>query len=255
MTPDFLDSLPAYTAWSQPLTPPTSALLVLAGRTAPEARQSRGFTHSWLSPATLQVVEMVRGAGGRAAFYSCHPGVRADVATVVGEEVGSHTGRDIIASLAYQLLEARPKALRRTMAQLQAIVRHPEWLRGEAGDRDGDEDGDGRRREKDKAAVHTWFLLLREVLAEMRDDGVVYLVLDRVDLVEGCTVRYFMEELVGLVRDEKYLVKILAVMSTARGLWDAEDMQETGKVMVLQDLDQKKLGLTKLPHSHRAEMS
>jgi hypothetical protein len=61
-----------------------------------------------------------------------------------------------------------------------------------------------------------------------------------------------MEGLVGLVQDEKCLVKILAVMNTARGIWDADGMEEEGKVMVLQDLDQKRVGLavmSKLAHS------
>jgi hypothetical protein len=239
MTPDTLHSLPAYTSWST-TNPATSSLLVLGGKTAPGARTSPGYTHSWLSPAALHVVESIRSNGGRAAFYCCHPGTRADES--------SHTGRDVVVSLAYQVLEWEPKVLRRKMAQLRAVMRSEGWRGGEG----EDIRWDGNRREIEKAAVKAWFLLLREVLAEVSGDGTVYLVVDRVDLVEGCAVRYFMEGLVDLVQDEKCLVKILVVMNTARGVWDADGMEEEGKAMVLQDLDQKRVGLagmSKLVHS------
>jgi hypothetical protein len=87
------------------------------------------------------------------------------------------------------------------------------------------------------------FDLLKEVLIGFREAGfgLVHLVLDRVDLVEDCTLRYFMEGFVDLIRDETLLLKVLVVMDTARQIWRPQDLEEEGRVMFMENLNQRKV--------------
>jgi len=258
MTPEYQRSLTTYNTW---ITADASSLLLLSGKTQPEARTSIGYTHSWLSPAAFYVVESMRKEGKKVAFYGCHPGVRPD---------GFHDGREVVSSLAFQVLEWWPKLLRKRMAQFQSLVGSKAW-KGL-----GDQERDGDRQSVQNNALKAWFTLLREVLVALREDGdfgkdvqagiamkaikdardskdnkdsTVYLVVDRVDLVE-CPPRHFIRELVDLIKDERCLVKVLVVMDTARGTLDTEDLEGKEKVLLVLDLDQKRKGIAELSKAH-----
>jgi hypothetical protein len=231
MTPEYVHSLPEWRSWIQDPDDfhVESSLLILAGKTVPEARAhaNRGLGHSWVSPAAFYAVEYIRERGDRVTFYCCHPGLRQGV--VVGNEKEiRHSAKEVLASLAYQILEWHPKALRKKMAQIEAVLARPEWRSATA--------------ESERTTLKTAFDLLKEVLSGFQEAGArpVHLILDRVDLVEDCDLRCFMEELVDLVRDENLLVKVFVVIDTARQGWHPPDLDEERKVLFRKDLNQRK---------------
>jgi hypothetical protein len=236
MTPDLLFALPAYNVW---LNAQESSLLLLSGQTDINSRAGRGFTHSWLSPATLHVTSALRENGNtEVAYYSCHPGVRTD------KEIEINLEKDMLTQLSYHMLEWQPSILRRKMQQLQNLIHNPLW-EGVAADSDGTEKRKRKHtgRNIEKAPLALWFSLLREVLLEMRVESprdCMYLVLDRLDLVE-CRIGDFMDELTALVKNEACFVKVFAVMDEVNGEWEAE-MEKEERVHFVPGLNQKKLG-------------
>ena len=211
MTPTLLSGSSAYQNWQAATH---SALLLLSGSTAPDGRNSRGLTHSWLSSATTYVVEEVRERGELVAYYSCHPGLRAE----------PHEGRDIIAGLVYQMLERKPEVLRRKEQQFRTMVRSEAW----------------RNHEGESVTVEITFQLLREVLFELKELGTIYIVVDRIDLASWKFHR-IMSAFVELVQDESSAhVKIMA---TAARYWDDEGVEESARqrVMTQQGWDQRLL--------------
>jgi len=233
MTRELLESISAYKSWS---STDDSSVLVLAGETNTNARAGRGYTHSWLSPATLFAVDTLREKGAIVVYYCCHPGVRTD-----DNDLDIDLAKDMLTKLAYQLLESQPKVLRRKMAQLQSIVSKPIWSILDTKKNENYKCESYELRERQRAALSSWFSLLREILKELREEGFTYLVIDRLDLVE-VRVSYFMDELVALVRNEGCAVKVMAVVDTVRGEWD-EDLNVTDKrVLIVQGLDQKPAG-------------
>lgn len=213
MTQKLLHTSEAYNKWQDTVG---SCLLVLSGQTVPEARTSRGYTHSWLSPATIYIAEELRKNERLVAFYSCHPGVRAE----------GHTGKDIMSIITYQILEWKPEILRRKDQQFRSKLQSVAWS----------------SPEKEKAAVSLSFRLLREVLLDIKDLGTVFLLLDRVDLCSW-KLHNVMAALVELVESESCMVKIVVVLDTVRGEWDSDRGEESAldRVMVHQGWDQRKL--------------
>lgn len=182
----------------------------------------------------------IREHGGRAAFYCCHPGVRQGVGRG-NEKESRHSAKEVLASLAYQVLEWQPKVLRKKMAQVEAVLARPEWRT--ARENEDDDKYKSETAESERATLKAGFDLLKEVLGGMQEAGLglVHLVLDRVDLVEDCGLRYFMEGLVELVRDETLLVRVFVVMGTACQVWRPQDLEEERRVMFRDDLNQRKV--------------
>jgi hypothetical protein len=250
MTRPLLLSLPPYQTWSTSLT---SSLLLLTGETNTNARAGRGYTHSWLSPAALFCVDILREKGERGAYYCAHPGVRTD-----DHDVETQIAKDMLIKLSYKLLESQPKILRRKLAQLQSIVTTPAFSLLDSKSLENRKLESWELRERQRSALACWFSLLKGILEELRiyDEGhdekdkFTYLIIDRLDLVE-VKVSYFMEELEKLVKEEGVKVKVLAVMDTVRGEWDSDlDLDIRGsdrdgeerKVLVVRGLDQKPAG-------------
>jgi len=94
----------------------------LAGETNTNARAGRGYTHSWLSPATLFAVDILRENDARGAYYCCHPARGTD-----DNDLDTYLAKDLLIKLSYKLLESQPKVLRRKMAQLQSLSLKPFW--------------------------------------------------------------------------------------------------------------------------------
>ena len=151
MSPKLLNDSPHYQKW---LGHTESCLLFLGGHTQLEGRNGRGYTHSWLSPVTSYVTEDMRNHGQKVVYYCCHPGNSAE----------RHQGKDVIFSIAYQMLEWKPEILRWKYQQFKTIARSK-----------------ARYAERETEVVTTCFQVLREVLVEMKDLGMVFIVLDRVD--------------------------------------------------------------------------
>lgn len=99
---DLLKSLPPYQSW---LSSTSSSLLLLAGEIEINARAGRGYTHFWLSPAPLIVVDILREDGERGAYYSAHPGVRIDE-----HDLDTVLAKDMLVKLSYTLLKLEPKS-------------------------------------------------------------------------------------------------------------------------------------------------
>jgi len=240
MTRPLLESLPAYKSW---FSSSESSVLLLAGETNTNARAGRGYTHSWLSPATLFAVDILRENNERGAYYCCHPGVRTD-----DNDLDTYLAKDLLIKLSYKLLESQPKVLRRKLAQLQSVVSQPAWTLLDTPKLTMRKLESWELKERQRTALSSWFSLLTGILEELKiedeEEGgerFTYLVIDRVDLVE-MRVAYFMEELQKLVGNERVRVKVLAVLDTVRGEWD-EDLSVVDKrVLVVQGLDQKPVG-------------
>jgi hypothetical protein len=248
MTRPLLLSLPSYQNWS---TSPSSSVLLLTGETNTNARAGRGYTHSWLSPAALSCVDILRENGERGAYYCAHPGVRTD-----DHDLETQIAKDMLIKLSYKLLESQPKILRRKLAQLQSIVTTPAFSLLDSKSLENRKLESWELRERQRTALACWFSLLKGILEELRvyDEGqdqkdrFTYLIIDRLDLVE-VKVGYFMEELGRLVKEEGVRVKVLAVMDTVRGEWDSDldgvDGDKDGEersVLVVRGLDQKPAG-------------
>lgn len=237
MTRTLLESLPAYKSW---FASSESSVLLLAGETNTNARAGRGYTHSWLSPATLFAVDILRENDERGAYYCCHPGARTD-----DNDLDTYLAKDLLIKLSYKLLESQPKVLRRKMAQLQSIVTQPFWTLLDPQKLENRRLESWELKERQRSALASWFSLLREILEELKEENgegkFTYLIIDRMDLVE-MKVSYFMDELVKLVRNENVRVKILAVLDTVRGEWDEDLSVVDARVLVVQGLDQKPAG-------------
>ncbi len=240
MTRPLLESLPSYNSWFN-LT--ESSVLLLAGETNTNARAGRGYTHSWLSPAALFAVDILREQDKRGAYYCCHPGVRTD-----DNDLDTYLAKDLLIKLSYKLLESQPRILRRKLAQLQSIVSQPAWALLDTPKLTMRKLESWELHERQRIALASWFSLLREILEELKvEDQEVgreeftYLIIDRVDLVE-MRVNYFMEELKKLVRDDGLRVKVLAVLDTVRGEWDEDLGVVDERILVVQGLDQKPVG-------------
>ncbi len=174
-----------------------SSLLVLSGRTLPEGRSSRGYTHSWLSPALTYIAEDHQE--DMMAYFCCHPGARAE----------EHAGKIIFCTLLYQILKVKPDILRKKDQQFRNLVQSDLW----------------QRPESDKPAVQMMFSMLREVLHELKALGMVYLILDRIDLCSW-KLRYVMSELNSLVTDDRCAVKIVVVVDEVSASLDVGDVLE-----------------------------
>jgi hypothetical protein len=237
MTRTLLESLPTYKSW---FASSESSVLLLAGETNTNARAGRGYTHSWLSPATLFAVDILRENDERGAYYCCHPGARTD-----DNDLDTYLAKDLLIKLSYKLLESQPKVLRRKMAQLQSIVTQPFWTLLDPQKLENRRLESWELKERQRSALASWFSLLREILEELKEENgegkFTYLIIDRMDLVE-MKVSYFMDELVKLVRNENVRVKILAVLDTVRGEWDEDLSVVDARVLVAQGLDQKPAG-------------
>ena len=214
MSPSLLSTSASYNQWEESAD---ACFLILSGKTPSEGRNSRGYTHSWLSPAAIHVTEKERGENRRVAFYSCHPNALAD----------RHSGREIISSIIFQMLEWKPDVLRHKFQQFQSMVQSDAW----------------RERENENTVLHVMFQLLRQVILEVHDLGRIYIVIDRIDLYSG-NLRKMMNELVELVTDQSHVVKVMAVLDPARGYWDPSETIEEGalsRVFFHQDWNQRQL--------------
>ena len=172
MTLDLLDEQQAYIDW---LRSEHSCLLLLSGVTMAGGRLQGGTaTYSWLSPATIYIAERIQQEQKVLAYYCCHPELRADERPAVA---------DVIPSIIFQILMRKPDILRHKYPSFLSIV--SEWQQHVQKSKD------------DRRLINLMVKLLREVLAEFKDTGMVYIILDRVDQC-SCRTRYLMDELAKL---------------------------------------------------------
>ena len=215
MSPSLLGTSASYNRWQESAE---SCFLILSGKTLSEGRNSRGFTHSWLSPAAIHITEKERAENGRVAFYSCHPGTTAE----------RHSGREIISSLIHQMLEWKPDVLRRKFQQFLLEVKSDAW----------------RDRENENQALGIMFQLLRQIILEVHELGRIYVVIDRIDLYSW-NLRKMMKGLVELVTDQPYMVEVMAVLDPDRGYWNPgeaiEEEEALSRIEFHQEWNQRQL--------------
>ena len=197
MTPELLHACELFQKW-QYLE--ESSVLVLGGKTIPESRASRGFTHSWLSQATIVVVEERREGADPVAFFSFHPDE---------QPVGNRSAACMIHSIVMQILRLEPSMLREHEQQLQSMVHAERW------------DTPGCERAAFSAACR----LLNEVLWMAREVKSLYLVVDRIELCDTPLSRC-LGELTQLVVQAPMLVKALVVVDSAQGNWNLDHLDE-----------------------------
>ena len=197
MSVDMLDTSHAFRKWKEY---PGASVLYLSGLTQTAGRNSLGYTHSWLSPATTHVVSMMRNQGCKVAYYCFHPGVRAD-------PHDARLGTDLIASVTYQVLEWKPNIVRNKHESLRAMIDSDSW----------------QKPEDDDAAIEFAFRVLREVLNGTMDLGTVFMILDRVDL---CSWRLplLVRQLTQLAKDSESTLKVMCTSSSSLvSHWDPDD--------------------------------
>ena len=216
MSLDLLNTCDEYLRWRNLSQ---SCILVLSGRTASDGRNSHGYTNSWLSPATVQVTEEERNEGRKVAYYCCHPDIRAE----------SHQAKDVLLSLMYQILEWKPDVLRHKNQSFLSSVRSEAW----------------RESASDKEAINAVLRMLREVLRELKDVGIITIVVDRLDLCEDelFIVMDALVDFIGSIVDESYVVRMMVVLDPAHGYWDAENLgaKNAERVMLRKDWNQRQL--------------
>jgi hypothetical protein len=200
-------------------------MLVLSGLTAPKAR-AQPTTHSWLSPAAIFTVEDIRQTGGHVAFYCCHTISRAN------DDEDYHF-REVVASLVYQILYQNPRILKEKGAHLESLLSRPEWLFDVAAD------DSTYAHASEKMAMNVWLEPLKEVLVEASKDAIMYIVLDRIELVRGCALKRVMAGLSDLVHEQKVSAKMFIIIDAAGAKWDGSEVAFDDKVMILEDLDQR----------------
>jgi hypothetical protein len=211
MTLDLLDEQQAYIDW---LRSEHSCLLLLSGVTMAGGRLQGGTaTYSWLSPATIYIAERIQQEQKVLAYYCCHPELRADERPAVA---------DVIPSIIFQILMRKPDILRHKSPSFLSIV--SEWQQHVQKSKD------------DRRLINLMVQLLREVLAEFKDTGMVYIILDRVDQC-SCRTRYLMDELAKLVGDGSYAVKIVTVIAEEDGdEWDVDNLDEKVSTHVMRKI-------------------
>ena len=198
MNPGLLESCPSYREWVLSVD---SSLLFLSGRTAREGKKMPGLTHCWLSPAAIYIAEGLIKEDKKLAFYSGHPELQSK----------SSSAKQIISSIILQILKWKPQVLRDKGVQFHTAVLSDAWQ-------------DSRN---EKVMVRAMIRLLRDLLAEVKDLGTAFIIIDRLDQCES-EIRIVMDELAGLVGDATCRVKVAVIAETSygRGEWRHEFLKE-----------------------------
>ena len=160
-----------------------------------------GLTHSWLSPAAIYIAEELTKDGRNLAFYSCHSEL----------ESKSSSAKQILSAIIMQILKWKPIILRDKGIQFHTSVLSDAWQ-------------DSRN---EKVMVRSMIRLLRDILAEVKELGTNFIIIDRLDQCES-EIRIVMDEFAGLVGDKSCDVKIMIVAETSygRGEWRHEFLKE-----------------------------
>ncbi|TVY81584.1 hypothetical protein LSUE1_G003620 [Lachnellula suecica] len=217
MSPEMLQSSDPYQKW---ITSTISSMLFLSGRTAIEGRHYTGWGQSWLSPAAIYIAEDLAWRKAHLAFFSCYPGL----------ESRSICAKQIISSVAVQILKQHPQVLRENAVQLHTLALSDPFR------------NDSERKAQNQAATK----LLRDVLTPVRDLGTTYIILDRLDKCQG-KFNILMDELVKLVGDPScdFKLVIIAETSLGGGEWHPEQLPDDSysldRVFTCQDWNQSRL--------------
>jgi hypothetical protein len=161
----------------------------------------QGLTHCWLSPAAIYITEDLVKDESKFVFYSCHPELESKILSA----------KQILSSIILQILKWKPHILRDKGVQYHTAVLSEAWQ--DAG--------------KEKVMVNSMIKLLRDLLAEVRNLGTAFIIIDRLDQCES-ELRIVMDELAGLVSDSACNVKIAVIAETSygRGEWRHEFLKE-----------------------------
>lgn len=173
--------------YQQWLDHPQSSLLFLSGSTQSEGRKFKGYTHCWLSPASIYIAEGLTRQGCKVAYFSCHPDIQSTHAP----------GETVLSSIVSQILEWRPEILRDKDAQFRQTF----------------ESSHHRTKE------HMLVDLLGEILLEFRDLGTVYIVIDRLDCCQSKidNIGNELARLITVLGQAEFRVKIAIVAETSGG--------------------------------------
>ncbi|KAI9761888.1 MAG: hypothetical protein M1840_001541 [Geoglossum simile] len=202
ITLELLNEQEAYLDWQRSTS---SCLLLLSGITAVGGRLIHSATYSWLSPAAIHIAKQVQNEKGLLVYYCCHPEIRAEL----------HRISDIISSLVLQILRWKPEVLRQNHQRFRSAVQ--QWQRPGL-------------KPPDRAAVQAMVQLLREVLVEFKAEGVVHIVLDRVEQCD-CKTHHLMDELAKLAGEQSCSVKIVAIIDGEE--WDTSNLEESLLIHVM----------------------
>jgi hypothetical protein len=199
-----------------------SGLLFMSGCTAWYGRRLTGYVHCWLSPAAIFIAEEALREGAKVAFFSCLSDLWPDFISV----------NTLLSSIIIQALSWKPETLRKNDQDFRRILRSTA---------DGSDGGPSTRALVD---------LLQGVLAQLRDMGTLYIIIDRLDRCAEDSAQKLMDLLarvVTVVGDASFRVKIAVVVETSGGAegWRHHYLSEydckLGRLFVRQAWDQTKL--------------
>lgn len=217
LTSDLVKKSEAYRGW---ISSTESSLLFLSGATAYEGRRYTGWPHSWLSPAAIYITEDLAREDIHAVFFSCTPGHESRIVPP----------KQLVSSIILQVLKKKPQILRE-----KAVQFHNAALSDAI-----------QNSSNTKAQTREMIRLLRDVLAQVKDVGTTFIILDRLDLCEG-KISVLMDEFAKLVGDLECNVKIAAIAetSTGRGQWHLDqlpdDEYKADRVLSCQNWNQLRL--------------
>ena len=180
MTWKLLQSNTAYQSWADC---PNSSLLVFAGSTKEESRESQSSL-CWLSPAAVHVFKHNVQQRNSIAFHSCRPDLRED----------SSSSRLIVSSLLHQLLAWKPDVLRHNFQEFNTIVTSDAW-----------------NSTNMRIALRCHFDLLEKVIDHLSGEKERTVILDRLDLCRGFK-NQILKALQSLTRHKFRQLKIIVVM-------------------------------------------
>jgi hypothetical protein len=171
--------------------------LFLCGRTQYHGRRYNGYTHSWLSPASIHVTQRLQMTDQRVSFFSCLPdmssGPFAD-GTVC-----------LLKSVVWDVLQWHTDILRTKERELSSKL--------------------SLCTSETNVAAAALFSVLMLLLSELPETKVVHIILDRVDHCDR--LDYMMKDWVRILHtaaQHALKTKILAIseISGGRGFWNAD---------------------------------
>lgn len=215
MNEAMLFGLEEFQAWTECTS---SCLLFLSGRTAFHGSKLHGASPCWLSPAAIYITEHLRKQDKKVAFFSCRPDWWESGAAAVS----------VLSVITLQILQWRPQLLRDKYDDFQRVV----------------------GAVSDPTSISRLVDLLIAILAEMRSEGTIFVVIDRLDSCD-VGIKAVMNELARLVTKLKELedgscqVKLFVIVEASmNGDWQVSHLPGDYAVERLyspQNLNQKRL--------------
>ena len=226
MNESMLFRLDEFQAWTECTS---SCLLFLSGRTAPHGSKLRGASPCWLSPAAIYITEHLRKQDKKVVFFSCRPDWHDSGATA----------HSVLSVITLQILQWRLQILRDNFDNFQRVL-------GAVGD---------------SASISRLVDLLIAILVEMRSEGTIFFVIDRLDSCD-MGIEPIMNELARFItklkelKDDSCQVKLVVIVeaSIMDGDWQVSHLPgdyAVDRLYSRQDLHQQRLTTQESAMRHR----